>query len=59
VSLRFEQRPLGAVGGCEKVKFESPSEMKSMRAHRSILIDMQYTAKNIPECRVRCIIRRV
>jgi len=22
------------------------------RAHRSILIDMQYTAKNIPKCRM-------
>ena len=58
VSPRLEQRPFGAARGSEKVKFEGHSEMKSTRAHRSILIETQYMAKNIPKCRARLMIRR-
>ena len=32
--------------------------MKSTRAHISILIEMQYMARNIPKCRERWMIRR-
>ena len=58
VSRRVEQGPLGArkkERGFSVLAREGwvHSEMKSTRAHRSILIEMQYTARNIPKRRGR------
>jgi len=33
------------------------SEMESTRTHRRILIEMRYTARNVPKCRARWMIR--
>ena len=53
----FNKDPLELQKKCERAP-KCLGENEKHEAHRSILIEMQYMARNIPKCRERWMIRR-